>query len=364
MNLEKFFALDLQLVILLTALSLVVLSIIWLERKFLGRLQRRVGPTRTGPFGLIQPIADALKLIAKEDIIPTSASKAIFWFAPLAVFVPSFVIWVTIPVAQNLVVRNLELGLLFFIAFSVLSIVGVIMAGWASSNKYALLGGLRAAAQLISYEIPVILTVLAVAILAQSLSLVDIVDKQSGNPYILLQPLGLFIFFLAGLAEVGRTPFDIHFAESEIMGGPFIEYSGAHFAVFFLAEYINTFALAALVVLLYLGGWSGPLLPPILWFLLKAYGIILIIFWIRGTFPRLRIDQLMAFGWKVLIPLSFVNLVLTSFHMFYSWPIWIMPIVSIAIIASVFVFIQSYMQRPLAGLPLVHRENSPSLRRT
>ena len=219
-NLITFFWIVAGLLAMFTALSVVVLSLTWLERKLLGRLQRRLGPTRTGPMGLMQPVADALKLILKEDIIPTSSEKAIFWVAPVLVVVPAFMIWVTIPGAEDLVLKNLgDLGLFYIIAFSVVGILGLVLAGWGSANKYGTLGGLRAAAQLISYEIPVIMVVIAVAMLAQSLNMVEIVEKQSSYPYVLVFPLGLVIFFIAGLAEVGRTPFDIYFAESEIVGG-------------------------------------------------------------------------------------------------------------------------------------------------
>ena len=333
-NLITFFWIVAGLLAMFTALSVVVLSLTWLERKLLGRLQRRLGPTRTGPMGLMQPLADALKLILKEDIIPTSSEKAIFWVAPIIVVVPAFMIWVTIPGAENLVLRNLgDLGLFYIIAFSVVGILGLVLAGWGSANKYGTLGGLRAAAQLISYEIPVIMVVIAVGMLAQSLNMVEIVEKQASYPYVVVLPLGLVIFFIAGLAEVGRTPFDIYFAESEIVGGPFIEYSGAHWSVFFLAEYINTFAVAALTVLLFLGGWSGPFLTgnwEIIWFLAKVYGVILVIFWIRGTFPRLRIDQLMAFAWKVMVPLSFYAIVITAVYLFYDLPEWSLTLMSLA----------------------------------
>ena len=238
----------LGLFLMFNALSIVVLSLTWLERKALGRLQRRLGPTRSGPMGLMQPIADAIKLIIKEDIIPTSSEKAIFWAAPLIVMLSAFMIWVTIPGAQNAVIKNLDLGLFYIIAFSVIGILGLVLAGWGSANKYGTLGGLRAAAQLVSYEIPIIMVAVSIAMLAQSLDLREIVAQQGSYPFVLVQPLGLVVFFIAGLAEVGRTPFDIYFAESEIVGGPFVEYSGAHWSLFFLAEYINTFAIAALTL--------------------------------------------------------------------------------------------------------------------
>ncbi len=330
-------------------LSIVVLSLTWLERKALGRLQLRFGPTRTGPFGLLQPLADAVKLVIKEDIIPSSSDRALFWVAPVIVFIPAFMIWVTIPATQNLVLRNLELGLFYIIAFAVVGILGLVLAGWGSANKYGVLGGLRSAAQLISYEIPVILVVVAVAILAESLDLKVIVNQQSSLPYLVLFPLGLVIFFIAGLAEVGRTPFDIYHAESEVVGGPFVEYSGAHWAVFFLAEYINTFAIAALTALLFLGGWlgPGPLWLGIGWFLLKVYAVILVIFWVRGTFPRLRIDQLMAFAWKVMVPLSFYAILIAAVYRFYGWPGWSLTLMSLAGLAVVGYLVYQRMMAPV-----------------
>ncbi len=321
------------LLALFVSLSVVVLSLTWLERKVLGRLQRRLGPTRTGPMGLLQPIADAVKLILKEDIVPSSSEKAIFWASPIIVIVSAFMIWVTIPGTHAAVLKNQDLGLFYVIAFAVVGILGLVLAGWGSANKYGTLGGLRAAAQLVSYEIPIIMVVISVAMMADSLDIREIVAAQGDYPFLAVQPLGLAIFFIAGLAEVGRTPFDIYFAESEIVGGPFVEYSGAHWSVFFLAEYINTFAIAALVVLLFIGGWSGPWLSgnwEIIWFLIKAYGVVLVIFWIRGTFPRLRIDQLMAFAWKVVVPLSFLTIVITAVYRFYGWPAWSLSLMSLA----------------------------------
>ncbi len=332
---------------LFVGLSVVVLSLVWLERKALGRLQLRLGPTRTGPMGLMQPVADAVKLLIKEDILPSASDKVIFWVAPVIVVVSAFMIWVTIPAGQGLVIKNLELGLFYITAFAVVGILGLVLAGWGSANKYGVLGGLRSAAQLISYEIPVILVVVAVGMLAQSLDLRVIVASQNPVPYIAILPLGLVIFFIAGLAEVGRTPFDIYHAESEVVGGPFVEYSGAHWAVFFLAEYINTFAIAALATLLFLGGWLGPVLPGVVWFLIKVYALVLVVFWIRGTFPRLRIDQLMAFAWKVMVPLSFYTIVITAVYLFYGWPDWTLTLMSLAGLAVVGYLIYRRMMAPV-----------------
>ena len=348
-SLGDFIWLVIALFIMFSALSGVVLSLTWLERKVLGRLQLRLGPTRTGPMGLMQPVADALKLILKEDIIPASSDKALFWVAPIIVVISAFMIWVTIPGTQNAVIQNLDLGLFYIIAFSVVGILGLVLAGWGSANKYGTLGGLRAAAQLISYEIPIIMVAISMAMLAQSLDLREIVNGQDDYIYLLVQPLGLALFFIAGLAEVGRTPFDIYFAESEIVGGPFVEYSGAHWSVFFLAEYINTFAIAALTVILFFGGWSGPGLTGdwgIIYFLLKVYLVIMVIFWIRGTFPRLRIDQLMAFAWKVMVPMSFLTIVMTAVYQFYGWPAWSLTAMSTTGLVVVGIVIYKKMTAP------------------
>ena len=354
------------LLLMFSGLSAVVLSLVWLERKALGRLQMRLGPTRTGLFGLLQPVADAVKLILKEDIVPNSSDRAIFWAAPVIVVLSAFMIWVTIPAAEGLVLRNLELGLFYITAFAVIGILGLVLAGWGSANKYGVLGGLRSAAQLISYEIPVIMVVVAVGMLAQSLDLRVIVASQENIPYALILPLGMVVFFIAGLAEVGRTPFDIYHAESEVVGGPFVEYSGAHWSVFFLAEYINTFAIAALVTLLFLGGWTWPWgaaalawlpslpdvpwLAPLLsliWFLIKVYAVILVVFWIRGTFPRLRIDQLMAFAWKAMVPISFYAIVITAVYLFYDWPGWSLTLMSAAGLALVGYIVYRRMMEPV-----------------
>ena len=323
----------LGLFLMFNFLAIVVLSLTWLERKALGRLQRRLGPTRSGPMGLMQPVADAIKLVIKEDIIPTSvreghilgrsADRDAFGLHDLGDHSGSAECGYQASGPGAFLHHRLLRG----------GHIGVGAGGWGSANKYGTLGGLRAAAQLISYEIPIIMVAVSVAMLAQSLSLREIVEQQGSYWFFLVQPLGLVIFFIAGLAEVGRTPFDIYFAESEIVGGPFVEYSGAHWSLFFLAEYINTFAIAALTVILFFGGWLGPGLSgywAVIWFLVKVYIVILVIFWIRGTFPRLRIDQLMAFAWKVVVPLSFLVVVMTAIYQFYGWPAWSLTLMSLA----------------------------------
>ena len=341
MSIMDLFLLQVKIIALFGGLTIVVLSMVWLERRVLGKIQRRIGPNRVGPQGLLQPLADGIKLLVKEDIIPESADKWVYWLAPIIVFVPPFVIWVTIPLASDnsiLAVNNMHLGLLFVIALTVVSITGLVMAGWGSANKYAILGGLRSTAQLISYEIPIIMVAISVLIICQTTDLKEIVDQQNVIPYVVYLPLGLLLFFIAGIAEVGRIPFDIYHAESEIVGGPFVEYSGAHWSVFYLAEYIQTFTIAVLITLLFLGGWHIPFISLeeniVLGFfvtIIKSYAVILIIFWFRGTFPRMRIDQLMSFAWKVLIPLSFANVIFSSIVIFYDIPLLVLSIINILI---------------------------------
>ena len=341
MSIIDLFLLQIKIITLFGGLTIVVLSLVWLERRVLGKIQRRIGPNRVGPQGLLQSLADGIKLLVKEDIIPESADKWIYWLAPIIVFVPPFVIWITIPIASDnsvLAVNNMHLGLLFVIALTVVSITGLVMAGWGSANKYAILGGLRSTAQLISYEIPIIMVAISVLIICQTTDLKEIVDKQNIIPYAIYLPLGLLLFFIAGIAEVGRIPFDIYHAESEIVGGPFVEYSGAHWSVFYLAEYIQTFTIAVLITLLFLGGWHIPFISLqeniILGFfitIIKSYGVVLIIFWFRGTFPRMRIDQLMSFAWKVLIPLSFANVIFSSIVIFYDIPLLVLSIINILV---------------------------------
>ena len=349
MNMPEIVGLFFKASLLLFFILMVVLILTLAERKALARIQQRKGPNRVGFKGILQPFADALKLLTKEDILPASANKQIFWVAPLAVFLPGFLIWVTIPLAKEVVLANLDMGLFYITAISVLSVMGLLMAGWGSANKWAMIGGLRAAGQLISYEIPFIMAILAIGILAQSFNLKEIVDDQAQWPFAIKQPLGLFIFLTAGLAELGRTPFDIHHAESEVVGGPFVEYSGAHWSVFYLAEYMNPFTFAVLTVLLFLGGWQSPVLPfsgtvqtvaSLSWFLIKTALVIWVIFWIRGTYPRLRIDQLMSFGWKILVPASFINIFLTASVLYYALPHWVITLVSLGFLGATFYFIK------------------------
>lgn len=303
-----------------------ILIFLYMERKVLADLQVRYGPMRVGPHGLLQPVADALKLILKEDIIPTAADRWLFILAPFIAFVPAFMLYLTIPISENLYVYNLDLG--FFYLFGVLTVVpvGILVAGWASHSKYSLIGGLRAAAQQISYEIPLLLSVLGVIMLAGSFSLVDIVKAQQsyfylfGIPilprwFIFLQPFGFLFYFIAALSDTQRTPFDIPEAESELVQGYSTEYSSMKFALFFLGEYSNVIIISALSVIAFLGGWSGPILPGVVWFFLKTYALVYLIIWLRATWPRVRIDQLMDFGWKILLPLTLINIMVTGFLM-------------------------------------------------
>ncbi|MSQ15421.1 MAG: NADH-quinone oxidoreductase subunit NuoH [Dehalococcoidia bacterium] len=307
----------------------IVMVLIYMERKVLAHIQQRLGPMRTGFHGILQSPADAIKLMVKEDLAPSSADKWVFRSAPYLVFVPIFMMFVAIPFSSSVVIRHLDMGLFYLVAFSSLSIVGMLMAGWGSDNKYALLGGVRAAAQLISYELPLGISILGVALLTQSLRLGDIASAQYPLPFIFAQPLGFVIFITASLAEMSRTPFDIPVAESELVGGPLVEYSGMRWAVFFLAEYANLVATSAIAVLIFLGGWSWPFyalegvgwlmqILAVAWFFTKVFALIFVVFWLRGTLPRLRIDQLMTFAWKLLIPFSFVNLLLTAAAVIYG----------------------------------------------
>ncbi|MFQ6136972.1 MAG: NADH-quinone oxidoreductase subunit NuoH [Candidatus Hydrothermarchaeales archaeon] len=299
-------------VILSALISLLVLFLTWVERKVVARFQVRYGPNRAGKFGLLQPLADAVKLLTKEDIIAEAADKPVFWAAPVIAFGVGFLAWATIPFTDRLVVSNLDIGVLYVIAVSSLAPIAVIMAGWSPNNKYNLLGGMRYTAQMISYEVPLVLSMMGVVALAGSLNLIEIVQAQSKIWFIFLQPLGFLVFFAAAVAEMGRIPFDLLEAEGELVAGWHTEYAGIKFALLLFAEYIHMLIEAALIVILFLGGWYGPILPPLVWFLIKMSLIILFLMWVRGTLPRVRIDQLLNVGWKILLPIALFNIGVTG----------------------------------------------------
>ncbi|XUX01129.1 MAG: NADH-quinone oxidoreductase subunit NuoH [Dehalogenimonas sp.] len=288
-----------------------VLFFIWFERRGLGRFQIRPGPNRAGPFGLLQPLADAVKVLLKEDIVPALADKPVHFLAPLIAFVPALAVFAVIPFGDGALLANLNIGILYIMSVSSVVVIGIFMAGWSSSNKYSLLGAMRTIAQEVSYEIPLVLSILGAVMLAGSLSLNDIVKAQN-IPFILLQPLGFLIYMTAAMAEINRTPFDLLEADSEIIAGFQTEYSGMKFGLFYLTEYAETLSVSAIASTLFLGGWAGPLLPGFIWLLIKIVAVFTFIMWVRATFPRLRIDQVMAFGWKFLLPLAMLNLILTA----------------------------------------------------
>jgi NADH-quinone oxidoreductase subunit H len=292
----------------------VVTYTIYAERKVLGWMQGRIGPNRVGPFGLFQSFADILKLLIKEDIVPERADRALFLLAPILAFVPAFMTLAVIPFSvQHVFTANLGIGVLYYIGLSAITIHGVMLGGWASNNKYALIGGMRSAAQMLSYEIPLGLSLVGVILLAGTLNLNGIVMAQhQGWWFAVPQFLGFCVFLIASTAELNRTPFDLPEAESELVAGYHVEYTGFRFAFFMLTEYTYLFAMAGLAATLFLGGWSGPLLPGWLWFAIKVFAFIFLQFWLRATMPRIRVDTLMSFSWKVLLPLALVNLVLTA----------------------------------------------------
>ncbi len=312
-----------------------VMGVIYIERRGMGRMQSRLGPNRTGPFGLLQPVADAIKVLLKENIVPTAADKLVHWLAPVVAFAPALMLFAVIPFQNGALLADLNIGILYVVAISSVSTVGIFMAGWGSSNKYSLLGAMRNVAAVVSYEIPLVLAIVGVVLIAGSLSLNQIVLAQD-VPFILLQPLGFLLFFAAGCAEINRSPFDLMEADSEIVAGFHTEYSGMKFAMFYLVEYAEAVAISAIITTLFLGGWRGPLLPPWLWFIIKVLIVFFTMVWTRTTLPRIRIDQLMALAWKFLFPMSIINLFITAFQVLAGWPTelaWAMIIVNIAIMA-------------------------------
>ena len=299
------------IVILIVVFSFAVL-LSWIERRLLGVWQDRYGPNRVGPFGMLQIVADAIKLLTKEDWIPPFADKAVFVLAPAVIAVTALLAFAVVPIAPGIGVVDLNIGLLFFLAMSSLGVYSVVLGGWASNNKYSLLGGFRAAAQMLSYEVFMGLSLMGVVMLAGSFNLRDIVHAQEDLWFCIPQILGLITFTVAGIAEARRLPFDLPEAENELVAGFHTEYSGMKFGLFFIGEYVGIILISAMMVTLFFGGWLGPLLPPLMWFLLKTSIVIGFFILLRASLPRPRYDQLMAYGWKVMLPLTLVNLLITG----------------------------------------------------
>jgi NADH-quinone oxidoreductase subunit H len=324
----------LKIIIVLNAVLVAVTFMVLMERKVIAWVQVRLGPMRVGPYGVLQPIADVVKLMTKEDITPVKADRWVFTAAPMIALIPAFIVFAVIPFGPvvnlfghqvGLYITDLNVGLLYIVSVASIGVYGIILAGWASNSKYPLLASLRASAQLISYEVAVTMTLVSVIVTAGTMSMIGIVNAQyqHGWWYLFMQPLAFFIFFVGGLAETNRAPFDLPEAEQELTGGFHTEYSGMRFALFFLAEYANMIVVSSVATTLFLGGWMRPfpnvaalsfldIIPGWLWFLLKTFVWLYIFLWVRATLPRYRYDQLMNIGWKVLIPLAIANLVITA----------------------------------------------------
>jgi NADH-quinone oxidoreductase subunit H len=304
---------DLLVVLAVFGLALgIATGLIWYERRLLGALQERLGPNRVGPLGTMQVVADMVKIFTKEDWVPPFADRAVFVLAPAIVVSTSLLSFMVIPVTAGIVVADLNIGLLFFLGMSALAVYSIVLAGWSSRSKYAVLGSLRAAAQMVSYEVFMGISLMGVVVQAGSFGLVDIVEAQRGLWFAVPQAAGLAVFVIAALAELRRIPFDLVEAESELVAGFHTEYSGMKFGMFYVGEYIALTLVSALTVTLFFGGWLGPWLPDAAWFVIKTILVISIVVLIRATFPRFRYDQLMALGWKVMLPLALVNLLVTG----------------------------------------------------
>jgi len=297
---------------ILTVALTTAAGLIWLERRLLALWQDRYGPNRVGPFGLLQVVADGVKIFMKEDWIPPFADKPVFILAPAIIMLTVLMSFAVLPIAPGIIISDLNIGLLFVLAMSSLGVYSVVLAGWSSNNKYALLGGLRAAAQMLSYEVFMGIALMGVVVLAGSFSLSAIVEAQRTGWFIIPQFLGFILFVIAGLAETRRTPFDIPEAESELVAGYHSEYSGMKFGMFFVGEYLGVTLISALITVLFFGGWLGPVLPPIVWFLVKTFFFISFFILVRAALPRPRFDQLMSWGWKLMLPLALLNLVVTG----------------------------------------------------
>jgi len=296
----------------------------YLERKVVALMQHRIGPLYAGPYGLLQPIADAVKLMFKEDLIPERAERVAYTLAPIVGFIPALLVFAVVPFSSDItlfdydikgVISDLNIGVLFIFAITSLGVYGVILAGWSSGSKYSLLGGVRSTAQMISYELSYGLSIVGVVLLGNTLSMTELVSQQSSiwDWYIWKQPLGFLLYITCGIAETNRIPFDLPEAESELVGGYHTEYSSMRFATFFVGEYAYMIGVAAVATTLFFGGWQGPILPPIVWFCIKVFAFMILYIWLRATLPRFRYDQLMSFGWKVLFPLTILNTLVTGY---------------------------------------------------
>ncbi len=313
-----------KILIVFAVLLLAAAYLTLLERKVAAKIQNRMGPMEAGFHGLLQPIADGIKLFFKEDVIPADADKFLFLLAPIIVVIPALATFAVIPFGAPinvlghivpLQITDVNIGILFILALSSLGIYGVVLGGWASNSKYSLLGGIRTAAQMISYEIPLVLSIIGIIMIAGDLSLANIVSEQSHIWFIVYQPVGFIIYLIASTAEMNRVPFDLGEAEGELVAGFHTEYSSMEFAFYFIGEYAQIVVNSAVIVTLFLGGWQGPFLPSVLWFLIKVFFVVLIYLWLRWTYPRLRYDELMDFGWKFLLPLALANIIVTGFIM-------------------------------------------------
>jgi NADH-quinone oxidoreductase subunit H len=312
-----------KVVVTFVVLLGIIAYVTLLERRALGFFQSRLGPNRVGFQGILQPVADGIKLIFKEDIVPAQTNKVIHTLAPVLVVVPALIIIGVIPFGPqvtlfghqiDMVISDLNVGLLYIFAVAALGIYGIILGGWSSNNKYSLLGGLRSSAQMISYEASLGLSIVGILMIANSLSLVDIVNSQNTflNWFVFRQPLGFILFLVCTLAESNRAPFDLPEAENELVAGFHTEYSGLKFGMFYIGEYGNMVNASAIATTLFFGGWQGPVLPPVIWFLVKLFAFLFLFIWIRATLPRFRYDQLMRFGWGVLLPLALLNILITG----------------------------------------------------
>ncbi|MBI3734345.1 MAG: NADH-quinone oxidoreductase subunit NuoH [Chloroflexi bacterium] len=318
---EDILLIVIKVAVLIVILLTVVAYTVYVERRIMARMQSRIGPNRVGPFGLLQPLADILKLIFKEDLTPAGADKVTYFLAPALAAITGLAAFAVIPfgntidlfgIKVNLFIADINVGLLYLFAMSSLAVYGIVLAGWSSNNKYSLLGGVRSSAQMISYELPLGLALVSVVLAAGSLSLGDIVKAQANLWFIVQQPLSFVIYFICAIAETNRAPFDLPEAETELIAGYHTEYSSLKWALFFLAEYMAVITVSATAVTIFFGGWQGPFLPGWLWFVIKLSGFIFFFTWMRATLPRLRFDQLMRLGWKVLLPLAALNLVVIA----------------------------------------------------